>query len=44
MQVFRLINYDNKYSQVVGHRGCPDVYPENTLLSLEETFKIGVKY
>lgn len=28
----------------VGHRGYSSVYPENTLLALEELFKRGVKY
>jgi len=28
----------------IGHRGYSDMYPENTLLSLEEAFKRGVKY
>jgi glycerophosphoryl diester phosphodiesterase len=28
----------------IGHRGYPSEYPENTLLSLEELFKRGVKY
>ncbi|WP_010232435.1 glycerophosphodiester phosphodiesterase [Gillisia marina] len=30
--------------QVIGHRGYSDIYPENTLLSIEEAFKRGVKY
>lgn len=29
---------------LVGHRGYSSVYPENTLLSIEEAFKRGVKY
>jgi len=37
-------NYSNCDFQVIGHRGYSDVYPENTLLSLEEAFKRGVKY
>ncbi len=28
----------------IGHRGYSDIYPENTLLSIEEAFKRGVKY
>jgi glycerophosphoryl diester phosphodiesterase len=28
----------------IGHRGYSSVYPENTLLALEELFKLGVKY
>lgn len=28
----------------IGHRGYSSVYPENTLLALEELFKRGVKY
>lgn len=28
----------------IGHRGYPSVFPENTLLGLEELFKRGVKY
>jgi len=28
----------------IGHRGYSDIYPENTLLSIEEAFKRGVRY
>jgi len=28
----------------IGHRGYSDIYPENTLLAIEEAFKRGVKY
>lgn len=34
---------DCNYSPI-GHRGYPSLYPENTLLSIEELFKRGVKY
>ena len=37
-------DYANCDFQVVGHRGYSDIYPENTLLSIEEAFKRGVKY
>lgn len=37
-------NYTDCNFQVVGHRGYSDIYPENTLLSIEEAFKRGVKY
>lgn len=37
-------NYSNCSFQAVGHRGYSDIYPENTLLALEEAFKRGVKY
>lgn len=37
-------NYKTSDFQIIGHRGYSDVYPENTLLGLEEAFKRGVKY
>jgi len=37
-------NYNNCEFHVVGHRGYSDIYPENTILSIEEAFKRGVKY
>ncbi len=37
-------NYKTSDFQVIGHRGYSDIYPENTLLGLEEAFKRGVKY
>lgn len=37
-------NYSDCPFEVIGHRGYSDIYPENTLLSLEEAFKRGVKY
>ena len=37
-------NYKTSGFQTVGHRGYSDIYPENTLLGLEEAFKRGVKY
>lgn len=37
-------NYSNCNFQAIGHRGYSDNYPENTLLSIEEAFKRGVKY
>ncbi|RKS50516.1 glycerophosphoryl diester phosphodiesterase [Gillisia mitskevichiae] len=37
-------NYSDCDFEVIGHRGYSDVYPENTLLSIEEAFKRGVKY
>ena len=37
-------NYSDCDFQVIGHRGYSDIYPENTLLSIEEAFKRGVKY
>lgn len=37
-------NYADCDIQAVGHRGYSDIYPENTLLSVEEAFKRGVKY
>ncbi|MDP3352746.1 MAG: glycerophosphodiester phosphodiesterase family protein [Flavobacteriaceae bacterium] len=37
-------NYKNCDFQAIGHRGYSDIYPENTLLSIEEAFKRGVKY
>jgi glycerophosphoryl diester phosphodiesterase len=37
-------NYENCDFELVGHRGYADIYPENTLLSIEEAFKRGVKY
>ena len=37
-------NYSNCDFQAIGHRGYSDIYPENTLLSIEEAFKRGVKY
>ncbi|MDO9261535.1 MAG: glycerophosphodiester phosphodiesterase family protein, partial [Flavobacteriaceae bacterium] len=37
-------NYSNCDFQAIGHRGYSDNYPENTLLSIEESFKRGVKY
>ena len=37
-------NYTNCDFQAVGHRGYSDIYPENTLLSIEEAFKRGIKY
>jgi len=37
-------NYDACDFNAIGHRGYSDVYPENTLLSIEEAFKRGIKY
>ena len=37
-------NYSDCDFNVIGHRGYSDVYPENTLLSIEEAFKRGIKY
>jgi len=37
-------SYSDCDFQVIGHRGYSDIYPENTLLSIEEAFKRGVKY
>lgn len=37
-------SYANCDFIAIGHRGFSDIYPENTLLSLEEAFKRGVKY
>ncbi len=37
-------NYKDCNFQAVGHRGYSDIYPENTLLSIEEAFKRGIKY
>lgn len=37
-------NYNISDFQIIGHRGFSDVYPENTLLAIEEAFKRGVKY
>jgi glycerophosphoryl diester phosphodiesterase len=37
-------NYENCNFELIGHRGYADIYPENTLLSIEEAFKRGVKY
>ncbi len=37
-------DYSDCDFQVIGHRGYSDMYPENTLLSIEEAFKRGVKY
>jgi len=37
-------NYEDCEFQAVGHRGYSDIYPENTLLSIEEAFKRGIKY
>ena len=37
-------DYKNCNFQAVGHRGYSDIYPENTLLSIEEAFKRGIKY
>ena len=37
-------NYSNCNFQAIGHRGYSDIYPENTILSIEEAFKRGVKY
>ena len=36
--------YEKEAFQAVGHRGYSDIYPENTLLALEEAFKRGVRY
>lgn len=36
--------YENVNFDVVAHRGYSDIYPENTLLSIEEAFKRGLKY
>ncbi len=37
-------NFTSCNYTAIGHRGYPSVYPENTLLGLEELFKRGVKY
>lgn len=37
-------NYNISDFQIIGHRGFSDMYPENTLLAIEEVFKRGVKY
>lgn len=37
-------NYSSCEFQAIGHRGYSDIYPENTLIALEEAFKRGVKY
>lgn len=37
-------NYNLSDFQIIGHRGFSDVYPENTLLGIEEAFKRGVRY
>jgi len=37
-------DYSDCDFQAIGHRGYSDIYPENTLLSIEEAFKRGVKY
>ncbi|MDP2089418.1 MAG: glycerophosphodiester phosphodiesterase [Flavobacteriaceae bacterium] len=37
-------NYTDCSFQAIGHRGYSDIYPENTLLGIEEAFKRGVKY
>ena len=37
-------NYANRNFQAIAHRGYSDIYPENTLLSIEEAFKRGIKY
>ena len=37
-------NYDACHFNAIGHRGYSDIYPENTLLSIEEAFKRGIKY
>jgi len=36
--------YENYNFEVIAHRGYSDIYPENTLLSIEEAFKRGLKY
>lgn len=41
---FPQIDFSNCNYIPVGHRSYSSVYPENTLLSLEELFKRGVKY
>lgn len=38
------IKFDGCGYTTVGHRGYSAVYPENTLLAIEEAFKRGVKY
>jgi len=37
-------SYSDCDFEAIGHRGYSDMYPENTLLSIEEAFKRGVKY
>jgi glycerophosphoryl diester phosphodiesterase len=37
-------SYPDCEFMAIGHRGYSDIYPENTLLSIEEAFKRGVKY
>ncbi len=37
-------SYSDCGFDAIGHRGYSDIYPENTLLSIEEAFKRGVKY
>ena len=37
-------SYSDCEFMAIGHRGYSDIYPENTLLSIEEAFKRGVKY
>lgn len=39
-----LLNDNNCNIEIIAHRGYSDIYPENTLLSIEEAFKRGVKY
>ena len=37
-------DYSDCHFNAIGHRGYSDIYPENTLLSIEEAFKRGIKY
>jgi glycerophosphoryl diester phosphodiesterase len=37
-------NYSDCDFNAIGYRGYSDIYPENTLLSIEEAFKRGTKY
>ncbi len=39
-----IITFNGCTYTTVGHRGYSAVYPENTLLAIEEAFKRGVKY
>ena len=39
-----IINFDSCKFHTIAYRGYSHIYPENTLLSIEEAFKRGIKY
>ena len=39
-----IVNFDSCKFHAIGYRGYSHIYPENTLLSIEESFKRGIKY